>query len=90
VVKNRLAPPGSQAVFDLLFNGGVDRLAESLDAARAAGQITPDATGAWRWKGHVLGHTRSEARSWMAARPEAAAAMAGDVWRGAHLSSVIL
>jgi len=73
VTKNRLAPPGGMAVFDLLFGRGVDRLAERLDAARADGRLRTDAAGRWRWRGHDLGAGRAEVRAWFAARPEAEA-----------------
>jgi recombination protein RecA len=66
VVKNKLAPPFRETEVDIIYGLGMDRTAELLDLAVAAGLV--DKAGAWyslAAGGERIGQGRDGARAWL-------------------------
>jgi recombination protein RecA len=64
VVKNKCAPPFAQAEFEIAFGRGIDREAELLDWALAAGSVTK--AGSWYSCGDTrIGQGRAAAIAWL-------------------------
>jgi len=71
VVKNKVAPPFKEALFDILYNEGISKLGDLLDAAVDNGLI--DKSGSWfSYKGDRLGQGREAVRTFLSGNPEAA------------------
>ena len=69
VVKNKLAPPFREAIFEIIFGKGVDTKAELFDLAAQAGIIKR--AGSWYSYGeHKLGQGRDMALSTLIAEPQ--------------------
>ncbi len=69
VVKNKVAPPFSEAEFDILFNHGIDKEGGILDAGIENGIV--DKKGAWlQYAGELIGQGREAARKTLLERPE--------------------
>jgi recombination protein RecA len=69
VVKNKVAPPFSEAEFDILFNHGVDKEGCVLDAGIEFGVV--DKKGAWlQFAGELIGQGRDAARKTLIDKPE--------------------
>jgi recombination protein RecA len=74
VVKNKVAPPFRQAEFDLLYGTGISREGDILDLATDLGMVTR--SGTWYSHGEErLGQGRENAREYLRAHPETAAAL---------------
>ncbi len=72
VVKNKVAPPFRQAVFDILFNQGINVPGELVDLGLERKILT--ASGSWLSYGETrLGQGRDKAAEFLAANPEMAA-----------------
>ncbi len=69
VVKNKVAPPFKQAEFDILFNEGISKIGEVIDAGVNAGII--EKAGAWySYNGDRIGQGRENVKSYMKDHPE--------------------
>ncbi len=69
VVKNKLAPPFTEAEFDILYSEGISWAGSVMDAAIAAGLI--EKRGAWlSFEGQQLGQGREAAVAELKAHPE--------------------
>ncbi|MCL1916550.1 MAG: recombinase RecA [Desulfovibrionaceae bacterium] len=69
VVKNKVAPPFREAVFDVLYGQGLSRTSEILDMGVEAGIV--DKSGAWfAFNGERLGQGRENARALLDENPE--------------------
>lgn len=70
VVKNKVAPPFKQAEFDILFNEGISKIGEVIDAGVNAAII--EKAGAWySYNGDRIGQGRENVKSYMRDHPEA-------------------
>ena len=70
VVKNKVAPPFKEALFDILYNEGISRLGDLLDAAVDNGLI--DKSGSWfSYKGDRLGQGREAVKTFLTGNPDA-------------------
>ncbi|MEZ4451988.1 MAG: recombinase RecA [Nannocystaceae bacterium] len=68
VVKNKCAPPFTEAEFEIAFGRGIDREAEILDWALGAGSIQK--SGSWFACGETrIGQGRAAALSWLRETP---------------------
>ncbi len=74
VVKNKLAPPFKEAIFDILYGEGVSRAGEVVDLGVAGGII--EKTGAWySYRGERIGQGKENARTFLKEHPDKAAAI---------------
>ena len=72
VVKNKVAPPFKEAVFDIIYNEGVSRESELIELGVAQGLL--DKSGAWySYKGERLGQGKDNVRTYFKDRPAVAA-----------------
>lgn len=71
VVKNKVAPPFTEAEFDIFYNQGVSREGSILDAALTYDVMTKK--GAWfQYNGEMIGQGKEAARQTLIERPELA------------------
>lgn len=71
VVKNKVAPPFRQAMFDIMFGHGINREGELLDLGEELGILAKK--GAWyQWDGQTLGQGREAARNFLTEHHDAA------------------
>jgi recombination protein RecA len=71
VVKNKVAPPFSEAEFDIYFNQGIDRVGGILDVGIDNGVV--DKKGAWlQYNGELIGQGREAARQSLLEKPDLA------------------
>ena len=78
VVKNKVAPPFTEAEFDIMYNEGISREGGLLDVGIAAGILSK--TGAWFNYGDIrLGQGRENAREFFKANPEVAARVDNEI-----------
>jgi len=71
VVKNKVAPPFTEAEFDIFFNEGINKQGCILDAGLSHGVLTK--RGAWiQFDGELVGQGRDAARTAMIDNPELA------------------
>ncbi len=69
VVKNKVAPPFTEAEFDIFYNQGVSREGSILDAALKFDVMTKK--GAWfQYNGEMVGQGKEAARQTLIERPE--------------------
>ncbi|CAN5670835.1 recombinase RecA [soil metagenome] len=74
VVKNKVAPPFKEAIFDILYGEGVSRAGEVVDLGVAGGII--EKTGAWySYRGERIGQGKENARTFLKEHPDKAAAI---------------
>jgi recombination protein RecA len=72
VVKNKVAPPFREAVFDILYGQGISREGEILELGVQAGVV--EKSGAWyAYKKDRIGQGKDNAREYLRERPELAA-----------------
>lgn len=71
LVKNKVAPPFTEAEFDIYFNQGIDRVGGILDVGVSQGVI--DKKGAWlQFQGELVGQGREAARQALLDKPDLA------------------
>ena len=71
VVKNKVAPPFKEAQFDILYNEGISRLGDLLDAGVENGLI--EKSGSWfSYKGDRLGQGRDAVKVFLQGKAETA------------------
>jgi len=69
VLKNKVAPPFKEAVFDIIYNEGISRHGDILDLGAELGVVTK--SGAWYSYGDLrLGQGRENAREFLRENPE--------------------
>ncbi|OGA47714.1 MAG: recombinase RecA [Betaproteobacteria bacterium RIFCSPLOWO2_12_FULL_63_13] len=72
VVKNKVAPPFREAIFDILYGKGISREGEILELGVNAGLV--DKSGAWySYKKDRIGQGKDNAREYLEEHPELAA-----------------
>lgn len=72
VIKNKVAPPFREAVFDVVFNKGINKAGEIIDLGAANGFI--EKSGAWySYEGSKIGQGKQKAIEWLDNNPEIAA-----------------
>jgi recombination protein RecA len=70
VVKNKVAPPFKQAMFDILYGEGVSREGEIIDLGVQQGVI--EKSGAWySYDGNRIGQGKDNVRNFLKREPEA-------------------
>ena len=68
IVKNKIAPPFKEAIFDILFGHGVSKEAEIIDAAVEANIV--DKSGAWyAYAGQKIGQGKDNTREFLKQNP---------------------
>ena len=78
VVKNKVAPPFKQAVFDILYGEGVSREGEIIDLGVEYGVV--EKTGAWySCRGERIGQGKDNVRRYLKENPELAASIEGEI-----------
>jgi recombination protein RecA len=71
VVKNKVAPPFREAIFDILYGEGISRQGEVVEMGVAHKLV--DKSGAWyAYKGEKIGQGKDNAREFLKANPEIA------------------
>ncbi len=71
VVKNKVAPPFSEAEFDIIYNHGINKEGSILDVGIESGAV--DKKGAWlQFDGELIGQGKEAAQRAMAEKPELA------------------
>ena len=69
VVKNKVAPPFKEAIFDILYGEGVSREGEIIEMGVA--QKFVDKSGAWyAYQGEKIGQGKDNAREYLRSHPE--------------------
>lgn len=69
VVKNKVAPPFKEAVFDIIYGEGINRIGELVDYGAKLDIIQK--SGAWfSYKGNRLGQGRDKAKEYLEEHPE--------------------
>ncbi|MCO5051713.1 MAG: recombinase RecA [Verrucomicrobiae bacterium] len=71
VVKNKVAPPFTEAEFDIIYNHGIDKEGSILDMGIDSGAL--DKRGAWiQFEGELIGQGREAAKKALIEKPELA------------------
>jgi recombination protein RecA len=71
VVKNKVAPPFREAIFDILYGEGISRQGEVIDLGVSAKIV--DKAGAWySYNGDRIGQGKDNAREFLRENPEIA------------------
>ena len=87
VVKNKVAPPFREAIFDILYGEGISRQGEVVEMGVAHKLI--DKSGAWyAYKGEKIGQGKDNAREFLRSHPEVAQEIEAGI-REAASSTVI-
>jgi recombination protein RecA len=78
VVKNKVAPPFSEAEFDIIFGEGISREGDVLDLAADNGIV--EKSGAWyAYNGERIGQGRENTKTFLKENPDIFARMEDDV-----------
>ncbi|MBR9909410.1 MAG: recombinase RecA [Gammaproteobacteria bacterium] len=78
VVKNKVAPPFTQAEFQILYGGGTNRLGEVIDFGVKLGLI--DKAGAWySYQGDKIGQGKANVTKYLLENPEIAETIEGKI-----------
>jgi recombination protein RecA len=86
VVKNKMAPPFRTVEFDIMYGEGVSKTGELLDLGAQAGVV--EKSGAWfSYDGQRIGQGRENAKAFLKAQPEIAAAIEKKIRENAGLVS---
>ena len=79
VVKNKCAPPFSQAEFDIMYGKGISREGSLLDTGVEMDIVTK--SGAWyTYEGEQLGQGRENAKSFLSDNPEIMMEIENKIW----------
>ena len=74
IVKNKMAPPFKEAIFEILYNEGISRLGELIDLGVEHKLV--EKSGAWySYNGDKIGQGKDNVRSFLRERPEIADAL---------------
>lgn len=74
VVKNKMAPPFREALFDIMYGEGVSKTSELIDLGVKAGLL--EKSGSWySYKGEKLGQGRESVRDFLLKNPAKATAL---------------
>jgi len=74
VVKNKVAPPFTEAEFDIIYNHGINKEGSILDVGIDAGVV--DKRGAWlQFNGDLIGQGKDAAQKALVEKPELAASI---------------
>ncbi len=74
VVKNKVAPPFREALFDILYGEGISREGEMVDLGVSAGVV--EKSGSWySYDGSRIGQGKDNVRNFLKENPEIAAAI---------------
>jgi recombination protein RecA len=74
VVKNKMAPPFREALFDIMYGEGVSKTSELIDLGVKAGLV--EKSGSWySYKGEKLGQGRESVRDFLIKNPDKAVAL---------------
>jgi recombination protein RecA len=86
VVKNKVAPPFRQVEFDIMYGHGISKSGELLDLGVKAGVV--EKSGAWfSYDGQRIGQGRENAKQYLEAHKDAAAAIESAIRGNAGLLS---
>jgi len=78
VVKNKVAPPFREALFDILYGEGISREGEIIELGVAQNVI--EKSGAWyAYNGERIGQGKDNTRDYLKERPELAAEIEGKI-----------
>ena len=78
VVKNKVAPPFKETEFDIIYGLGISREGELIDYGVKLGLI--EKSGAWfAYNGEKIGQGRENAKEFLAANPDIAAALEKEI-----------
>ena len=78
VVKNKVAPPFREAIFDILYGEGISREGEIIDMGVAHKIV--EKSGAWyAYNGEKIGQGKDNVREYLRQHPEMAAEIEGKV-----------
>jgi len=78
VVKNKVAPPFREALFDIMYGQGISRTGEVVDIGVAKNVI--EKAGAWySYKGDRIGQGRENAKQYLADHPDTMLAIENDI-----------
>ncbi len=70
-MKNKVAPPFTEAEFDIYFNHGIDKEGSILDVGLDVGVV--EKKGAWlQFQGELIGQGKDSARKALSEKPELA------------------
>ena len=71
IVKNKVAPPFTEAEFDIFFNRGIDKEGSLIDVGLDAGTV--EKKGSWiQFNGELIGQGKDAARKTLVEKPELA------------------
>ena len=74
IVKNKMAPPFKEALFEILYNEGISKLGELIDLGVEHKLV--EKSGAWyAYNGDKIGQGKDNARQFLKERPEIAATL---------------
>ncbi len=83
IVKNKMAPPFKEALFEILYNEGISKLGELIDIGVENKLV--DKSGAWyAYKGDKIGQGKDNARAFLKERPEIAAELEAAIREKLH------
>jgi len=69
IVKNKVAPPFTEAEFDIIYNHGINKEGSILDMGIANGVV--DKKGAWiQFNGELIGQGKDAAQKALVEKPE--------------------
>src|SRR5712692_3815166 len=84
VVKNKLAPPFKQVVFDIMYGEGVSKMGEIIDLGVKAGVV--EKSGAWfSYDSQRIGQGRENAKTFLKNNPDIANKIEGMIRQNAGL-----
>jgi recombination protein RecA len=89
VVKNKVAPPFREAVFDILYGQGISREGEILELGVQHGVV--DKSGAWfTYKKDRIGQGKDNSREYLKEHPELAAEIEAKIREKAGIANPAL
>ena len=88
VVKNKVAPPFTEAEFDIIYNHGINQEASILDVGIESGVV--DKKGAWlQFEGELIGQGKEAAQRALSEKPELAAKIVGAIMTKRRASTTV-